>query len=262
MIVTNFLPKIADHLTLNVDFGFNDNVIESRLLVDYDMPMYIRLLKSLTFNGIKIPLDVSNISSFFIKNFKISTQLRNDFYTNLYKKDSGLLVFKNLVTDIEGNLKVAYTINNNILYFFVSEKILAPNLSSEKRLIKEIVSLEVNGPILLKKYIISFSDDIKVVKKYTPKVVFNVKQFVVKSFELPTCKNEDIKNLSDVEDYIKYLKGSLEKEKSEITETTETTNIFSGYLAPEDPEEQLEESEAGDPEIYEVESEGGDPFSF
>jgi len=211
MVTRTLLPQCIDHLLNDITFEYSDLIIESKMLVNYGKPMFIKNVEVVEINNVSIPIICDDVICFFNKNFRVATQIRKDFYSMLYHINSELCVFKNFVTDLDGNLLVVYTIENNILNFYVSDAIFNSKNNYHKKLFNEIVNTPCESSIITDKYIVIFNDKINVVKKYIPKTIFNVKEYIVKSFERTNPDYVFDNDFSTLDQYISYLRGEIDR---------------------------------------------------
>lgn len=231
MVTRTLLPKYIDHLLNDITFEYSDLIIESKMLVNYEKPMFIKNVETVEINNTSIPIVCNDVVCFFNKNFRVSTQIGEDFYNMLYHLNSELCVFKNFVTDLDGNLLVVYTIENNILNFYVSDSIFNSKNNYHKKLFNEIVNTPCESSIITNKYIVIFNNKINVVKKYVPKTIFNVDEYIVKSFERTNPDYVFDNDFSTLDQYISYLRGKISRitvkstpeEVVQLSENTEAT---------------------------------------
>lgn len=211
MVARTLLPKYIDHLLNDISFEYSDLVIESKMLVNYEKPIFIKNVETVEINNVSIPVICDDVICFFNKNFRVATQIRKDFYNMLYHLNSELCVFKNFVTDLDGNLLLIHTIENNVLNFYVSSTIFNSRNNYHKKLFNEIINAPCESSIITNKYIVIFNDKINVVKKYIPKTIFNVKEYIVKSFERTNPDYVFDNDFSTLDQYISYLKGEIDR---------------------------------------------------
>ena len=209
MVTRTLLPQYIDHLLNDITFEYSDLIIESKMLVNYGKPMFIKNTEVVEINNVSIPVICDDVICFFNKNFRVATQIRKDFYSMLYHLNSELCVFKNFVTDLDGNLLLIHTIENNVLNFYVSNAIFNSKNNYHKKLFNEIINAPCESSIIIDKYIVIFNDKINVVKKYIPKTIFNVKEYIVKSFERTNPDYVFDNDFSTLDQYISYLKGEI-----------------------------------------------------
>ena len=181
------------------------------MLVNYEKPIFIKNVETVEINNVSIPVICDDVICFFNKNFRVATQIRKDFYSMLYHLNSELCVFKNFVTDLDGNLLLIHTIENNVLNFYVSSTIFNSKNNYHKKLFNEIINASCESSIITNKYIVIFNDKINVVKKYIPKTIFNVKEYIVKSFERTNPDYVFDNDFSTLDQYISYLKGEIDR---------------------------------------------------
>ena len=211
MVTRTLLPKYIDHLLNDITFEYSDLIIESKMLVNYGKPMFIKNTEVVEINNVSIPVICDDVICFFNKNFKVAAQIRKDFYSMLYHLNSELCVFKNFVTDLDGNLLLIHTIENNVLNFYVSDAIFNSKNNYHKKLFNEIINAPCESSIITDKYIVIFNDKINVVKKYIPKTIFNVKEYIVKSFERTNPDYVFDNDFSTLDQYISYLRGEIDR---------------------------------------------------
>lgn len=211
MVARTLLPKYIDHLLNDISFEYSDLVIESKMLVNYEKPIFIKNIETVEINNVSIPVICDDVICFFNKNFRVATQIRKDFYSMLYHLNSELCVFKNFVTDLDGNLLLIHTIENNVLNFYVSSTIFNSKNNYHKKLFNEIINAPCESSIITDKYIVIFNDKINIVKKYIPKTIFNVKEYIVKSFERTNPDYVFDNDFSTLDQYISYLKGEIDR---------------------------------------------------
>lgn len=156
-------------------------------LLEYsiDDKKYISNLNTFNITNNLVKLDIQNDVIFKKSNKKRIRlfQLESNEWIHLYSENSGLIAFRDCITDNFGNLLVTLQFyGNNKYILFVHNDVLTQEIKYAK-LRTECINLLSNNTIL-NFYLITFSSNIKVRKLLKFKPVFNIKNHLIKKFNL------------------------------------------------------------------------------